>query len=263
MIPADTPTLTGLSVLVTRPQPQAERLSNRIVALGGEPIRFPAIQIVPLQPSFVSVAPPALAIFVSANAVRHGLSLMPRDAGTIVVAIGPATAQSLADAGVEVDVVPEAGFDSETLLGNARLKLPAGARAVIVRGVGGRELLRETLAQRGLQVEVLEVYERARASPEARTVESLEMRWLNDGIGIVTVTSGDILDHLIALLTEAGRSMLVRTPVLVVSERLAALARQRGCEAECLISPAPDDAAILGTLATWHTRARLPRRHRR
>lgn len=263
MIPADTPTLTGLSVLVTRPQPQAERLSSRIIGLGGEPIRFPAIRIEPVQPSQVPAAPPALAIFVSANAVRHGLALVPRDAGTSVVAIGPATAQSLADAGVEVDVVPEVGFDSEALLESPRLKLAPGARAVLVRGVGGRELLRETLAQRGLEVEVLEVYQRARALPEPRAVELLEMRWLNDGIGIVTVTSGDILDHLTELLTEAGRSMLIRTPILVVSERLASLARQRGCKAECLISPAPDDAAIVGTLATWHTRARLPRRRRR
>ena len=76
--------LTGLQVLVTRPRHQAAGLVARIEALGGTAIRFPVIEILPAaQPERAAEAMQSLeavgtAIFVSPNAVEHGLALLGR-----------------------------------------------------------------------------------------------------------------------------------------------------------------------------------------
>ena len=96
------------------------------------------------------------------NAVAHGVHLIEKSATTRVAAIGKATAAALAADSLPADIVPEAGFNSEALLAHPDLTLASGARVLIVRGAGGRELLQETFAARGLVVETREVYQRVR-----------------------------------------------------------------------------------------------------
>ena len=86
MIPAIIPPLTGLSVLVTRPQPQSDVLASRIRALGGEATILPAIEIRPLCAAAASAHD--LVIFASVNAVEHGARLVARHEGMRIAAIG-------------------------------------------------------------------------------------------------------------------------------------------------------------------------------
>src|SRR5437660_467836 len=106
MIPAPIPPLTGLSVLVTRPAPQAAALCERIASLGGDPLAFPAIAIEPVAIESWT-APCDLLIFLSANAVEYGLPRISIGATSRVVAIGRATAASLTSAGITVHLTPE------------------------------------------------------------------------------------------------------------------------------------------------------------
>ena len=84
------PPLSGLSVLVTRPQSQAAPLADAIRQLGGEAVLFPSIAIEALAPPVVDSA--SLVIFISSNAVEHGMSRLRKAAGSRVAAIGRATA---------------------------------------------------------------------------------------------------------------------------------------------------------------------------
>ena len=154
--------LQGLGVLVTRPPEQATELIALINENGGEALSFPVLHIQPRDPVAIAgetaaLIPPDIAIFISRNAVAHGL----RFAGSAVkAAVGPSTAAAIEQYGEHVDIQPADGYDSESLLAEPALEDVAGKTIRIIRGDGGRELLAETLRERGANVHYLAVYER-------------------------------------------------------------------------------------------------------
>ena len=254
MIPAVVPPLTGLSVLVTRPAPQAESLATTLRAHGAGTVVLPAIEIRPRPVSPVSEYD--LVVFASVNAVEHGARSIARSATTQVAAIGKATAAALAAIDWPVHVVPERGFTSESLLAHPDLTLQAGARAVIVRGSGGRDVLRQTFLSHGLTVDLLDVYERVLPQIDAPRRDALEADWIAGDIPVATATSVETLTNLLALLGEAGRECLQRVPFVVPSPRVRDAAQALGLRGECLLAGGADDTSIVGALAQWHTRAR-------
>lgn len=256
MIPLIIPPLTALTVLVTRPTAQAAMLCDRIGKLGGAAIAFPVLDIEPIATAAISTRYD-LTIFTSANAVQHGMTCLARESLGQVAAIGPATRAALTASDLGVQIFPEGAANSEALLAHPEIKSLVSARVLIVRGRSGREMIRETLVAQGCTVEVLEVYERVPTQPSDASVAALEQHWSNEGIDVVTATSGEILEHLYALLTDTGRSLLKETPVLVVSERVRDIARRLGLRGEYLIATAADDATLTGTLANWQARARI------
>src|SRR5438105_1278810 len=116
VIPALLPPLRGLSVIVTRPAHQADSLCASIERAGGEVIRWPTIDIAPLeQAAGIEHAPADWIFFLSANAVQHGARHIVRGTAKIA-AIGKTTAAALAAVNFQVDLVPEEGSSSEALL---------------------------------------------------------------------------------------------------------------------------------------------------
>lgn len=256
MIPAVIPPLTGLSVLVTRPAAQAAVLAANIHALGGEAVILPAIDIVPITSAVALADEHQLVVFVSVNAVEHGAKLINRTPATRIAAIGRATAAALAAAEMAADIVPEAGFDSETLLAHPDLNLTPGSRVLIVRGTGGREVLQETFVARGCSVETLDVYQRVLPAIDEQSLADLEASWAAGGIDIVTATSVETLRNLTALLSERGRELLKTTPLVVAGRRIMQAAIDMGLCAQCVIAAGADDQSIIGALSQWHARAR-------
>jgi len=253
VIPRVIPPLTGLQALVTRPLPQGNALAAAITALGGHPTVFPAIVIERVEQPVVACA--ELVIFLSANAVEHGLPLLRRSTGTRIAAIGTATAAALAAGGMPADIVPGDGFTTEALLAHPQLDLAPGLSVQIVRGVGGREVLQQELLARGVLVDILETYRRVRPAPDPAQVEALEQHWRETGFDVVTATSVETLQNLQSMLSEAGRQLLRSTPLLVVSPRIAAAAAELGLHGECVLAQA-DEHSMLGALAVWRMRAR-------
>lgn len=257
MIPRIVPPLTDLSVLVTRPAPQAAMLCEQIVKYGGRAFAFPAIEI---QPVALAAAPAIwdhdLIVFVSVNAVAHGAPLMQKGATTRVAAIGRATAAALAAANMPADIVPDAGFNSEALLAHPDLRLTGGSRVLIVHGEGGRELLQETFAAHGMIVETREVYRRVRPPVDEQARANVENHWADEGIDVVTVTSIETLHNLVAMLSERGRELLRDTPLLVASRRIMDAAAAEGLRGGAILAGGADDASMIGALARWRMRAR-------
>jgi uroporphyrinogen-III synthase len=250
------PPLSGLTVLVTRPAAQAASLCEQIEAHGGVAIAFPAIEIEPL-PAVASVAHD-LVVFVSVNAVAHGLQCVEIGPTTRIAAIGKATAAALAQAQMPADIVPDAGFDSEALLAHPELNLASGARVLIVHGTGGRELLKETFIAHGMSVETREVYRRVRPVVDEARRADIEARWSDEGIDVVTLTSIETLHNLLAMLSEHGRELLRDTMLLIASKRIMEAAAAAGLRGAAILAPGADDASMLGALARWRTRARAP-----
>ena len=172
--------LAGLGVLVTRPEPQAGPLARRLAAEGARVYRLPAIELHPRDDRARQRA--ALGpidrfqwiVFVSANAVRFGATLLEGRRDLKLAAVGPATAAALNHAGYRVALVPQGGYDSEHLLESPDFRHVQGQRVLIVRGDGGRELLADELAARGAEISHAEVYERHCVRPIPGAVAAVE-----------------------------------------------------------------------------------------
>src|SRR5262245_33902312 len=164
--------LAGKGIVVTRPAHQARELTRLISAAGGKPLPFPVIEIrdienpAPLLALIDRLDEFQVAIFVSPNAAEKGMALVKArrawPAKLKAAAVGSGGVKVLQRHGVTEVIAPGGRFDSEALL-----ELPAfahvfGRRIVVFRGVGGRELISETLTERGAAVEYAECYARVR-----------------------------------------------------------------------------------------------------
>ena len=246
--------LTGRTVLVTRPQHQAAALVQAIRTAGGEAYEFPAIAIEAVEPdalraSLDHVNAADIILFISPNAALFGMVAMratgAQSLTSQVFAVGPGTTRALQDQGISAVITP-AGHDSEALLALPQLQNVAGKRVVIVRGVGGRPLLGDTLRLRGAEVQYMECYRREQPQADAGP---LLTRWQAGEIDAVTVTSAETLHNLASLLGEAGLPLLKRTPLFVPHEKIAEAARQFGIPH--VIATAGGDAGLVEGLINW------------
>ncbi len=252
--------LAGLRVLVTRARHQSAGLVTLIEQHGGTAIRFPVIEILPARDpraaraALDSLDDFALVIFVSPNAVEHGLAILDtaRMLGTraAFAAVGESTAAALAQAGLASVLRPADGASSEALLALPELgeKAVAGSRILIVRGEGGRQLLGDTLSKRGARVTYAEVYRRA--APEMNG-GGLGSGGRSGGIDTIVITSLAGIENLFAMLGEGAAGWLKEAGYVVVSERLAAHARALGIKEQPVIAAGADDGSLLEALHRW------------
>ena len=238
-------------VLVTRPERQATRLNDKLRQQGWQPVSLPVIDIQPL------IMPKVLddlirqrwhwLIFISANAVECALNLAGGDLqcfGTVrVAAIGKSTRAALNQAGICVDLTPSERFDSEALLALTEMQAVQGLSILIIRGQEGRETLAETLTERGADVFYWEVYRRVR--PAIVNPEVLAQIEHND-IDVLTVTSVESLENLLAMMPPVLRSNLYRLPLVVFSERIRQFAEQAGFARIEVTDEASDDGMVAG-----------------
>lgn len=244
--------LNGVGVLVTRPGHQASGLCDMIRQAGGNPIAIPAMEIRPTaKPDILSeLSSFDIAIFISPNAVQHGLAFIDAwPAQLHTAAVGKATARTLSEHDITTDIFPEHQFNSEALLALEPMQHVEGKKIVIFRGVGGRELLAETLRERGAEVQYAECYQRA--MPEGDHAE-FNHALANRHFSIATVTSNEGLQNLHDMADKNNRAKLLGTALVVVSERAKILAQQLGFEKEVLIAQTPGDDGIFNTLIEWY-----------
>ncbi|HUY83793.1 MAG TPA: uroporphyrinogen-III synthase [Steroidobacteraceae bacterium] len=249
--------LEGVGVLVTRPQAQAEPLCRLLEQHGAVPIRLPAIIIEPtasqreLAARLGDIMPSDLVVFTSANAVRYGAPLLEQRRDLTIAAIGPATRRALNLAGYRVSIVPAQGFDSEHLLAEPGLRHIPGLRVVLIKGVGGRELLAQEFAARGARVDTIEVYRRRPAAPDAGLLRRIEAQAAAGDLQIVTATSMEIATALLAISAPGLRAALERLHWVVPGGRIAAAIRSLGLAAPLIEAASPEDQEIVGALLRW------------
>jgi uroporphyrinogen-III synthase len=244
--------LKGRGILVTRAAHQADGLVTRIEACRGVAIRFPALEIVscecPAQVRGQLLKAWDIIIFVSPNAVDHALKLLPTHSlEANLGAVGQATAAALRQSGYSIHLIPEGRYDSEGLLMLPQLRHMAGKKILIVRGEGGRAHLGESLRERGAEVGYAEVYRRTKPKADP---DPLLAQW-SQRVDLVTATSVEALENLVAMLGVAGWPLLRETPLLVISQRMRGEAEKMGFETTILAEGAADDAIILAIL-NWY-----------
>ena len=242
--------LSGVRVLVTRPEPGAGRLAGAFAVEGAIPVRVPAIVIVPVQDTAPierlreRLAGVAVAVFTSRNAVEGFFGLMPGAARgglpPVKLAVGQATAAALrahCDTGVRT---PPGRSDSEGLLSCPELGAQSvkGRLVVIVKGEGGRGLLARELRRRGAEVIEADVYRR-----QAPKGMAARLGRVCESIDAVTVTSAEALGNLLDSAPWTA-SWLSRRLLVTASERIAGVARARGLS-RIAVAAGADGASIV------------------
>ena len=189
--------LAGLRIMVTRADGQAAALANALTALGAQTVRCPVIAIEP-----IAVDPmPDLGrydwlVLTSANGVdrlRELLQEGSRDlpAHTKVAAIGPETAARAREAGMPPTLVPER-YIAEDLADALSAAMAPGARILLARAAGARDVLPQQLRARGAEVDVIETY---RAVPPADVGPRLAA--CLPEVDMVTFTSSSTVRHFV------------------------------------------------------------------
>ena len=191
-------------------------------------------------------------IFISANAVRFGLDWIddywPQlPAGLHWYAIGERTAAMLTARGL-APLTPGDNMTSEGLLALPSLQSVQGDRVLIVRGVGGRETLRQALEARGAHVDSLVCYQRR---PVSLIPGALAADLEREAVELVLLSSGEGLAHFTALLPPGETTKLQELTVVVPSQRVAESAHALGWQRVQVADNATDDAMIEAVRA-WY-----------
>lgn len=235
-------------MLVTRPAHQADDFCALVESAGGRPLRLPLIGIEWIDPGPPPREAPDFAVFTSANAVagleRAWGRLEPALGNARCVAIGPATARRLREAGVAVHLTPPARFTSESLLEMLNARALRGRRIWIVKGIGGRRHLEASLHSAGSRVRLVPVYRRVRLHefpPQA--LEELRAGRVDAAL----VTSGEILDALDGLLREVAPQARGRILLVAGGKRVATRAREAGFS-RVVEARDPSDVAMMEAL---------------
>ncbi len=245
-------------MLITRPAAQADPLAALIARAGWDAVLFPVLEIMdpadsgPLLRIVERLDDFDIAIFISPNAVTKAMNVIGSrrilPPHLRLACVGRGSARELKHFGCENVIAPEGKFNSEALLELPELAEVAGQRIVIFRGDGGREVLGETLQNRGARIEYAECYRRGK--PHVDTAP-LMRRWARGGIDIVTVTSTEALRNLYDLVGKLGQQWLVKTPIVVVSGRMAETCRELGFKTEAMVAAQASDEAIVETIKAW------------
>ncbi|MCK5880243.1 MAG: uroporphyrinogen-III synthase [Sinobacterium sp.] len=234
-----------LNVLVTRPLAQNKGLVDALQRADMNPVIFPLLAIKGFHPEAINTYPLIQAqvlrladfdtlIFISTNAAHIACEWFdeywPQLPVQSWLAIGKATAQTLNDQtllGLPKIIENSIAMNSEALLNSDQLKgcSVKNKRILIVRGVGGRETLKQTLESRGASVEYLEVYRRESVSHAKNALALL----LDEGLDVLTVTSGESLDKLLEeAIMNNKLAEVIALSLVVPSLRLRDMAIRKG-----------------------------------
>ncbi len=227
--------MTQWRVLLTRPAEESTALAVSLSEAGIFSSSLPLLDIEPLpitseqQAVLHDLGRYCAVIVVSKPAARQAVQQLTQAWPHLPwFSVGAATAQVLADHGLDVHY-PPVGDDSEALL-----QLPAlreaiarpDARVLILRGEGGRELLAQRLREQGASVDYLELYRRLLPAYAAGVLtQRIQLERLN---GLV-VSSGQGFINLQAL-AGADWPQVAQLPLFVPSPRVLEMARAAGAE---------------------------------
>lgn len=226
---AESMPLFGQRVLVTRARHQAAGTCRLLESLGAETVSMPTIAIrppadpEPLHRAAGSLGDYDYLVLTSANGVEALFQAMDNRgvdsralAGVCICAMGPGTSKALAAHGVLADLEPEEHRAEGILelLDEARIR---DKRILLPRAAVAREILPDTLRQRGALLDLVEAYRTGIPGEDetARGVAALE----RGQVEIITFTSASTAQNYAAILGDrldalsAGKLVVAIGPI--------------------------------------------------
>ena len=215
---------------VVRPAAQANQLVQMLRQLGHAPLCCPLLETRPGcdLPHLGDMLQEAdLVIAVSMHAVHFAHYFLLQTGQTWphidYFAVGQASADAFAEAGIQA--LCPADPRSEGLLALPALQGVSGRRVLILRGNDGRDLIARTLASRGALVHYCATYERHYPDLDG---DALTRHWQAAGLDSLLITSGELLQRLLALVPGPQHPWLYDRLLVVPSPRVAEMAEGAG-----------------------------------
>ena len=214
-------TKVNANILVTRPLPKGRELARLLESQGMQACEAPlfSYQAYPLTTAKPSAD---IFIFVSVAAVECAHAQQPIDSwqASQFIAVGQATKLALASIGIEA--ISPTEQNSEGVLSLHALSQAQDKRIIIVRGDTGRELMFDTLVERGANVSYLQSYQRL-----WRTFsQAITNQWRQDGINFIICTSVAMLEKMANLLVTSDNYWQRSCTWVVASSRIYEKAKQ-------------------------------------
>jgi len=234
--------LFGKKILVTRTREQAQALSEKIEALGGEPLEFPTISIAepedyaPLDQAIIELKNFSWVVFTSVNGVISFFRRLHRHRKDIrelhnakLCAIGPKTREALEKYGLMVEYVPSE-YRAEEIAAGLRGKLAPGQRVLLPRAAGARKALPEALSKTGAIVTEVAAY---RTIPAGDSGVILKEMLERGEIDLVTFTSSSTVRNFVEMVGSLFLNSLQRKfAVACIGPVTAGTARELGLKVD-------------------------------
>jgi len=256
--------LEGRTIVVTRARAQAQRFAQLLEAAGARVLQAPAIVIEP--PASWELLDTALAaldsftwvVFTSVNGVAmvdrrltaRGLA-WTAIARKRVAAIGPATAEALAEHGVRVELVP-AEYRAEALVEGLRRVVGPGDQVLLPRAKETRDVLVVELRRLGVAVTEVPAYQTRRVE---EGVVRLREALASGSVDAVTFTSSSTARNFAEQFSDDERSAWRgRIAVASIGPITAATAAEYGLSTDVMPSEYTIPA-LARALADYFSRA--------
>lgn len=248
--------LSKRRVLVTRAAEQAPALTAALKAIGVEPIVVPTIEIVPpasfdeLDQAIAELDQIDYLILTSANAVNaffdrltvQGQSNLALS-GLQTVAVGPKSAEALAERGIKVDLVPK-DYRAEGVIALLKDRV-SGKRLLYPKAALARDLIPTELAAAGAEVIAPVAYSSA---PPANAARELQ-RALTDGLDLLVFTASSTVQNFFDLLDSDNQQLARQIPVASIGPLTSTTARELGFE----VVIEPDNSTLEALIAAVKT----------
>ena len=225
----------GQKVLVTRAGDQATALTAALSEIGVEPIVVPTIEIIP--PASFAELDQAIAeldrvdylILTSVNAVNAFFDRLvaqgysPQTLSAMqTVAVGPKSAEALAERGVTADLIPQ-DYRAEGVVALLKDRV-SGKRLLYPKAALARDLIPAELTAAGAEVIAPIAYASA---PPVEAAEKLQ-KALADGLDLLTFTASSTVQNFVALLDTESLILAKQIPVASIGPLTSETAKKLG-----------------------------------
>lgn len=210
--------LEGRRIVITRTREQSSTLAAALAGYGAIVEEIPTIRIEPpssyaaLDLALAALASYDFLILTSANAARILAQRLPVPWASQprTVAVGPATAQAIRDAGLAVDIEPTPAI-AESVVRDLE-HLVTGKRVLLVRAEQARDVIPERLRAAGATVDIAVAYRTVVAQDSAVLLFAAFARPETHPVHAVAFTSSSTVTNFFALLgNEAAKRVLSTT----------------------------------------------------
>lgn len=229
-------------VLITRAREQADEFAEILANSGFEFVIFPTIEFtLPENKSAILKAMDKLKdyhwlILTSANGVRYFIRSLEESGKnrsnldkTKICAVGPKTAETAIELGLNVDLIPE-NYAAEGVLEKfGRIGL-SGKNVLFPRAEKGREILPEGLKKLGAKVDLVSVYRTVKPKGKRDALHTI----LKEGIDVITFTSGSTVHNFMAILGPENKKLIAGVKIACISRITADVAATYGVKTDIL-----------------------------
>lgn len=226
--------LPDLRVLVCRPEPGATELTQVLSSVGAECLKLPMLETNVVETTtegkqhILNLDEYDHVIVVSQHAARIGLELIDEYWPQLPLEqkwypIGRKTASVLNEYGVDC-YQPKQDLTSESLVKLDSFKDLSDSKILMLKGAGGRALIKEKLGSKAKQFDELVLYKREMPEYNIETVKTQLKEFQAE---VIVALSGETLSNLLVMANNTGIDLSNKSFILS-SERVANIAYEAG-----------------------------------